>query len=159
MNETLKSPFPYQATMNAKAIILLVIVALCSFTIEAIAQQPTLYLDKGLQRTKQEMSVYEIPLTAGQENVWVAEVKIDDKIKMSGEYIAYENTFIENGLFTFYFDNGVVESTGFYERGARIGTWKRYDEAGNAKADRFYTLEGAHNVRVALGIDQVVVSK
>jgi len=145
--------------MNAKAILLLVLVALCSFTIEAVAQQPTLHLDKGFQRTKKELSVYDIPLVMGENNIFVAQVKIDDKLKMTGEYVAYENTFIENGQFTFYFDNGTIESTGFYERGARIGTWKRFDEAGNAKADRFYTLEGAHNVRVALGIDQVVVSK
>lgn len=150
---------PVRNAMNAKAILLLVLVALCSFTIEAVAQQPTLYLDKGFQRTKKELSAFEIPLQAGQNNLWLAQVKIDDKIKMTGEYIAYENTFIENGQFIFYFENGTVESTGFYERGARIGTWKRFDESGNQKADRFYTLEGAHNVRVALGIDQVVVSK
>lgn len=61
--------------------------------------------------------------------------------------LAMEGTFvdkdcaIQQGYFTYYFENGIKESEGNYKRGSKVGYWKRWDFKGNPKPDRFYPDE------------------
>ena len=50
---------------------------------------------------------------------------------------------------------GNVESEGEYEKGARVGYWKRYNPDGSEKTDRYYNPEGAAMLRKALGYDKL----
>ena len=56
---------------------------------------------------------------------------------MTGMY-SDEALTIAEGVFTFYHMSGVVESTGRFHMGVKVGVWKRYDERGNPLLDRIY---------------------
>ena len=59
------------------------------------------------------------------------------KLKAEGRY-ADAGLTIPNGQFTFYHENGQVESKGRYEMGLKSGVWERYDDWGRALAEKIY---------------------
>ncbi|MCC6599549.1 MAG: hypothetical protein IT223_02630 [Crocinitomicaceae bacterium] len=75
-------------------------------------------------------------------------------IKMDGEYLLTENGYIEHGKFRFYYPDGSLESEGRYDRGVRVGIWKRFTPQGDPRTDRYYNPEGAALLRKALGIPE-----
>jgi hypothetical protein len=145
--------------MKRKGALILLFIALSAFLIEANAQQPVVYLDAGFQRIKESIATYKVPLKANGDGTYSGELTFNGIVKMTGQYIPFKTGFIENGVFTFFHPNGKMESTGAYERGARIGVWKRFDADGKPKPDRFYSPEGAENVRIAMGISTASDSK
>jgi hypothetical protein len=72
------------------------------------------------------------------ENGWYVRVYGHEGILvMTGSY-SDEALTIAEGMFTFYHMNGVVESTGPFHLGAKVGVWKRYNERGDPLLDRIY---------------------
>jgi hypothetical protein len=72
------------------------------------------------------------------ENGWYVRVYGHEGILvMTGSY-SDEALTIAEGMFTFYHMNGVVESTGLFHLGAKVGVWKRYNERGDPLLDRIY---------------------
>jgi hypothetical protein len=138
--------------MNRKAALFLLFIALSAFLIEASAQSQTIYLDAGFQRIKENIATYKVPLARTGENTYTANLSFNGIVKMTGHYMPFGITFIEHGEFQFFHANGKLESKGNYERGARVGVWKRFDDKGNSKPDRYYSPEGAENIRLAMGI-------
>ena len=51
-----------------------------------------------------------------------------------------------NGWSQWYHINGLIESEGFYENGAKIGVWKRYKTNGEPKADKMYSNVNMNNI-------------
>ncbi|MBL7943606.1 MAG: TonB family protein [Flavobacteriales bacterium] len=58
-------------------------------------------------------------------------------IKMKGVY-SDETLDTEHGYFEYYYANGTLESCGNFDRGYKIGLWKRWDLDGQIKPDRYY---------------------
>ncbi|MFM9983783.1 MAG: TonB family protein [Flavobacteriales bacterium] len=50
---------------------------------------------------------------------------------------------IEHGDFTFWYDNGNMESKGRFKEGYKVGVWKRWNSEGIAKPDRIYPDENS----------------
>lgn len=138
--------------MKRKAVLFIFFIALSAFLIEASAQSQIICLDAGFQRIKESIATYKVPLVRSGENAYSAHLSFNGIVKMKGQYIPFGLTFIEHGEFHFFHANGKLESTGNYERGARVGVWKRFDDKGNSKPDRYYSPEGAENIRLAMGI-------
>jgi hypothetical protein len=59
---------------------------------------------------------------------------------------------VEDGLFTFCYANGRVESTGQYVQGNKVGTWLRYAVDGTPLAERNYTGLDTDQMLVNLGV-------
>lgn len=78
------------------------------------------------------------------------EAKVTDlvgSVKMEGSYLMSGGDMLEHGKFVFYYSTGQVESSGYYEQGIKVGTWKRYTLMGEARADRYYNPESASFLR------------
>jgi hypothetical protein len=113
------------------------------------------HLDAGYQRVNEEAAKYSLRLQPAGEGAFTGRLLSDDgAVIFEGRYIPWKNTYIEDGLFTFFYPDGKIESSGSYERGARTGVWKRYQPDGSARPNRFYPPEGAASLRRVLGIDQ-----
>ena len=74
-------------------------------------------------------------------------------LKMEGTYLFDGKQLVEHGKFVFYYGSGQVESNGYYERGIKVGTWKRYTMMGDARADRYYNPESAAFLRSVMAGD------
>lgn len=62
---------------------------------------------------------------------------IDGTLKMEGSY-ADLNFQQPQGIFSFYYHNGQLESQGEYCSGRKCGIWKRWSWDGSTRADRLY---------------------
>lgn len=124
-----------------------------SFTTQISAQK--VWLDSGLKRVRREMAKHEINLKPNTDSTYKAMVHYDaGGILMEGIFVQWMDTYIEHGTFNFYHPNGALESTGRYERGVRVGIWKRFNEDGSSRSDRYYSEDGAATLRKVLGIDK-----
>ena len=72
-------------------------------------------------------------------------------IRMTGRYIQETNELVKHGMFTYYYDNGSIESSGYYEKGIKVGSWKRFSSNGVQRPDRFYSAESADFLRDVMG--------
>jgi TonB family protein len=108
----------------------------------AFAQEKKQYLDPQLNVTLNE-SAAKFIRTIIHVNDTVYNVNIHFKtgeIMMTGAYRDAELN-IENGDFTYYYANGIVESQGKYRGGNKVGIWKRWNYDGQQKPDRIYQDE------------------
>ena len=75
------------------------------------------------------------PRCDGRFNVRV--VDGHGNVRMIGTF-ADNSITVPHGLFTYYHDNGNMESQGLYRNGTKSGTWERYSSDGRRLADREY---------------------
>ena len=69
---------------------------------------------------------------------YVVKVKAaDGTLRMRGTY-ADEALTVANGLFSYYHDNGRLESQGMIVNGTKSGTWVRFDREGQALNEKIY---------------------
>jgi len=146
--------------MKLKALLLIAFVAAMCMTIETFAQgkPSTLKLNSSFQPTQpQETPTYIVELTdIGNDQFDAIIYTYTNKHKIAdGRYAIYNDRYLENGSFTFYYQDGAKESAGEYQKGVRTGNWKRYNYDGSEKTPRFYNDEGAAMLRKALGYDKL----
>ena len=66
------------------------------------------------------------------------------KVKAANGSLRMKGTFSDekltqaNGTFSYYHDNGRMESEGRIVNGVKTGVWTRYDRSGNAKSEKIY---------------------
>lgn len=75
-------------------------------------------------------------------------------IKAEGSYALVGKKYLEDGYFTYYFQNGKIESEGNFARGVKVGTWKRFDNNGKRKTDRYYPEESADKIRETMKLEK-----
>lgn len=116
---------------------------------QAITQMT--YLDQMFEHTEDSSAVYLRTMELIQDDIFAASVKaVSGGLKMKGVYVSNGQELIEDGLFTYYFPNGNVESEGRFDMGLKSGTWKRFTKDGNRKADRFYNPAAHSTIRNAM---------
>jgi len=59
------------------------------------------------------------------------------ELKMEG-WFADKALTKPHGNFTYYYQNGKVESEGSFRDGSKFGLWQRYDFEGNPKSEKIY---------------------
>jgi antitoxin component YwqK of YwqJK toxin-antitoxin module len=107
------------------------------------------YLDQVFQETaKKREASYVRQLKQKDTSTYQAEVKtMKGSLRMTGEYLLNSQALLEHGKFTFYYDDGSVESSGYYEKGVKVGSWERYTADGSRRPDRYYNPESADFIR------------
>lgn len=81
------------------------------------------------------------------------EVKVkaaDGSLRMRGVF-SDEQLTQANGLFSFYHDNGRLESEGHIANGVKTGVWKRYDRGGAARGEKIYNGQTYDQMAVSNG--------
>jgi hypothetical protein len=146
--------------MKTKGIGLIVLLACMVAAVETFAQSKPFMvpLNSSFQKVlPDEEPTYYLELTAKGNDLFDGTIYTREKVRVvgKGEYAKFNDRFLENGLFTFYFPYGQVESEGEYQKGARIGTWRRFNPDGSEKTSRYYNPEGAAMLRKALGYDKL----
>lgn len=76
------------------------------------------------------------------------------KIKAKGTYVKTGEKYLEDGHFTFFYQNGQIESEGEYDRAVKVGVWKRFDENGRRKGDKYYPAESADKIRESMMLEK-----
>ncbi len=101
--------------------------------------RPTDYLDMYLEVTSKGKAEYCRYLTPLDENLFEADITTTSgRLKAEGVYLKVEDELIPHGDFIFYHANGKVESKGRYVKGYKVDTWKRYDNTGHEKPEKYY---------------------
>ena len=62
---------------------------------------------------------------------------LNDIIRMEEQY-SDSDLIILHGTCSYYYQNGQLESSGMFQNGKKIGSWRRYLPDGNAKPDHYY---------------------
>jgi hypothetical protein len=81
------------------------------------------------------------------------EVKVkaaNGSLRMKGTF-ADEQLTAANGEFSYYHDNGRLESQGRIENGVKTGVWKRFDRDGNARNEKVYSGQTYDQLAVSNG--------
>jgi hypothetical protein len=114
----------------------------------AQAEVSTVYLDQMFKITSNSSAPYKLELKKIAGDTYSGMVTdYLGAIKSKGTYIMVAKKYLEDGHFTYYYQNGQIESEGEFDRGVKVGSWKRFDQNGKRKADKYYPAESADKVR------------
>ncbi|MEI9919196.1 MAG: energy transducer TonB [Bacteroidota bacterium] len=99
----------------------------------------TLYYNRGWELTTKDSARYIRTTTYDTLNYYfngpVEDRFLSGDLQMKGEYV----DGLKEGQFTFYYENGHVESTGRFESNARSGVWKYFYRNAKPKAQLEFT--------------------
>ena len=105
-----------------------------------------IYLTAALEHTAKKNAAYFRVPNGQREGLYVgATYTMDGKLKAEGTY-QDETLTVPHGSFVFYHANGQVESRGDYVGGRKSGIWERFDQGGNALAEKVYDPEPLENI-------------
>lgn len=118
-------------------------------------ENSTLFLDQMFKVTGDANAPFKLELKKIAGNTF-AGIVLDylGSIKSQGTYVMSAKKYLEDGHFTFYFANGQIESEGEFDRGIKVGTWRRFDQNGKRKADKYYPAESADKIRESMMMEK-----
>lgn len=129
---------------------LLILLALLQMLLpEAQSQSTRIPMDLRMEPTTIDTLVaYTLELTESELPHYSAIIYNRDRtIKARGRYVLENKKWLEDGHFVFFHGNGTVESEGFFDRGIKVGEWRRFDAKGIEKVPRYYDPEAAEQLR------------
>lgn len=113
------------------------------------------YLDALMKNTSQENSSYKLELAKVGGDIYNGTIyDYSGEVKAKGRYIRVNKRLLEDGHFIYYYANGQIESEGEFDRGVKVGNWKRFDPSGKRKTDRYYPVESANKIREAMELEK-----
>jgi hypothetical protein len=134
------------------ALALINLFSICSF---AQQESTVVYLDQMFKMTSNSSAPFKLELKKIAGDTYSGLVTdYLGTIKSKGTYIMVAKRYLEDGHFTYYFQNGQIESEGEFDRGVKVGSWKRFDQNGKRKADKYYPAESAEKVREAMMMEK-----
>jgi TonB family protein len=101
----------------------------------------TVFLDDSFREVDNEGSAsYVREVSTSESGLFMVEVYYHphQKLKMTGSY-SDEELEKEEGLFTYYYRNGQVESKGMCSGGVKYGIWERFLWDGTPRPEKFYS--------------------
>lgn len=97
------------------------------------------YMNAKMEPCKKKQAVFFRKAEQDGDKGWLVMVYFNSgELKMRGHYLD-DALEMPHGTFTYYYQNGQKESEGDFEKGAKIGVWKRWNPNGSPKAERFYS--------------------
>lgn len=132
------------------------VIAVC-VTSAAMAQKEmyTMHLDALMHEATENNSAFKLQLTKTVGNSYKGIIyDYSNTIKAEGGYVQVGKKYLEDGHFTYYFQNGNIESEGVFVRGVKVGNWKRFDNNGKRKTDRYYPEESADQIRETMMMEK-----
>lgn len=116
------------------------------------SSQAKLKADLVTPADKKDKIFYTRTVTRSEDGTYYAVILDQNaQLRMKGTYLD-ENCHVANGVFTYYYANGTIESTGEFLKGFKTGTWYCYQENGSPRAERFYRGMNWEDQAVALGL-------
>jgi len=114
------------------------------------------YLDNYLEVCKKKEATFVKKVIAHEGDVYEGHVEsLNGDIRVVGFYRDKQLT-VEHGKFSYYHENGKLESQGMYTHGKKTGVWKRFDQFGNPKADKIYDASVLNNITYSKVTEQPV---
>lgn len=106
------------------------------------------YLSKVFKPVAEAEAAYYRDITTAGEDFSGTVHWMNGTLRMTGFYKKdKDGELIKHGSFIYYYDNGNIESSGYYEKGVKVGAWKRFTADGTARPDRYYNPESAEFIR------------
>jgi hypothetical protein len=117
------------------------------FSSPTIFSQDKIGLDHRLAPVKKgEAAIYFLSYSLNEDGSYEVQFYYpNDQLLMQGNSMDSLGQILE-GMTTWYYKNGNIQSEGAYKNGQKQGTWKRYNEDGSAKADRHYSAVSMNNI-------------
>lgn len=114
-----------------------------SLCAQGVSEAPALgvktYMTAKMEECKKKQAVFFQKIADDQDDGWLAMVYfVQGELKMRGHFVDNELS-VQHGEFSYFYQNGQLESKGRYENGAKIGVWERWNPNGSPKAERFYS--------------------
>ncbi|MEO8734013.1 MAG: hypothetical protein ABI373_06755 [Flavobacteriales bacterium] len=120
-------------------------VLLCIFLCSSVPAQRT-WLDNGLETCARSKAAFYLEGNGMDGARHKARIFcMDGTLKGEGSYTD-EGYLIADGVFTFYWPSGKVESTGRFVNGKKDGVWERYDKWGGELAEKVYDVSQLANL-------------
>jgi len=126
-------------------------------TSTSVAQKEmhTMHLDALMHESTENNSAFKLQLTKTVGNSYKGIIyDYSNTIKADGGYVLVGKKYLEDGHFTYYYQNGQIESEGIFVRGVKVGNWKRFDTNGKRKTDRYYPEESADKIRETMQMEK-----
>jgi hypothetical protein len=124
-------------------------------SVSVSAQEKTVFYSAAMQPADPSVASYTLKLQPFENNRYKGVLSDAlDKVRSTGEYTAVGKKYLEDGHFTFFYPDGKIESEGEYVRGVKVGSWKRYDQTGKRKQDRYYPVDSANLIRDSMQIEK-----
>ncbi len=121
----------------------------------AQTESTTMHLDALMHQSEESNAAYKLQLTRTAGTMYKGIIyDYTNTIKAEGNYTLIGKKYLEDGHFTFYYQNGQIESEGIYARGIKVGNWKRFDMNGKRKSDRYYPEESADKIRHVMQLEK-----
>ncbi len=120
------------------------------FAMQGFSQAPTEveYLSQLFKLTDKKSAYYTRVYEPTDKGEFIATVKdMKGSLRMMGTMVPMGEEMTEHGHFIFYYENGQVESEGYYEHGIKVGAWKRFTVRGSERPERYYKPESADFLR------------
>jgi hypothetical protein len=135
--------------------ILTFLVLAASATASVCAQEKSVFYSAAMHPADPAVASYTLKLQPFENNRYKG-VLTDalNQVRSTGEYVAVGKKYLEDGHFTYFYADGKIESEGEYVRGVKVGSWKRYDQAGKRKQDRYYPMDAANLIRDSMQIEK-----
>jgi antitoxin component YwqK of YwqJK toxin-antitoxin module len=126
--------------MRGLILILIIFFQFGSITAATKSDYSAIYLDERMQETQKKNATYYCELVGVTDETYHYKAYfLSGELKMEGWYVD-EKMKEPQGLFTFYYQSGQMESKGEYREGEKFGIWQRYDRYGNEKPEKIYAF-------------------
>ena len=140
--------------MKKHLTILAIVIGTTTATV-AQKEMHTMHLDALMHESMESNSVFKLQLTKTVGNSYKGIIyDYSNTIKAEGGYVAVGKKYLEDGHFTYYYQNGQIESEGDFARGVKVGNWKRFESNGKRKNDRYYPVESADKIRETMQMEK-----
>lgn len=125
------------------------------FNLVAQSEKHVIHMNSMMQVSAEHKASYKLVLEKNEEQTYNGSIYdyMDKKIAC-GKYMKIGKSFQQDGHFVYYHPNGQLESEGEFVQGVKVGSWKRYDNQGNRKHDRYYPAESADLVRESMNLEK-----
>lgn len=126
----------------------------CFMGVAAVAQQASSerdFMDKVFKPVSEKEAAYYRDIISIEDGFGGSIYWINGDLRMTGFYNnKIDGEFVKHGNFVFYYADGTVESSGYYENGIKVSAWKRFTANGTPRTDRYYKPESADFIRDAM---------
>ena len=100
------------------------------------------WLDHTLNSVKQRKATYKMVVSPQGSTYAVTTFDNNDQVFMKAHSVDAEGQVLD-GMVTYYYPTGSIESQGEYLKGKKVGLWQRFTPRGVEKAERVYSLYNA----------------
>lgn len=122
-----------------RIISIIIFLNIASFLKVVASDTITVYFNKNWEviNIRDEAIFYRKAINISKNNWEVKDYFISNVLQMNGTFTDNKLT-IKQGLFSYYYENGQLESTGYYKKDKKIDKWTYWHENGQLKCEGYF---------------------